>query len=118
MDLTPWSACVCKQLPLPLGDDFDRAVNDLYSGLIVNRIRWHGEPCGPGFCIGQGGVRMIRVIQVRNHCKVNQSHTLSRDQEPADVSLGGSEHNVFRRERLTAALDAPGRIRVGLAEGG
>jgi hypothetical protein len=31
-----------KQLPVPLGDDFDGAVGHLHRGLIVDRVRWHG----------------------------------------------------------------------------
>ena len=30
-----------KQLPVPLGDDFDGAVDHLDGGLIVNRVRRH-----------------------------------------------------------------------------
>jgi hypothetical protein len=30
-----------KQLPVPLGDDFDGAVSHLYGGLVINRVRRH-----------------------------------------------------------------------------
>ena len=30
-----------KQLPVPLGDDFDAAVDHFYGGLIVDRVRRH-----------------------------------------------------------------------------
>ena len=41
-----------KQLPVPLGNDFDDAIGHLHRGLIVDRVRWHGEPRGPLFCVG------------------------------------------------------------------
>jgi hypothetical protein len=31
-----------KQLPAPLGDDFDGAIGHFDGGLIVDRVRWHG----------------------------------------------------------------------------
>jgi hypothetical protein len=31
-----------KQLPVPLGNDFDGAVSHFDGGLIVDRVRWYG----------------------------------------------------------------------------
>ena len=31
-----------KQLPVPLGNDFDGAIGHLHRSLIVDRVRWHG----------------------------------------------------------------------------
>jgi hypothetical protein len=40
------SALWGKQLPVPLGDDFDGAAGHFYGGLIVNRVRrhWYWRP--------------------------------------------------------------------------
>ena len=51
---------------------------------------------------------MILVIQVRNQRKVNQSCSLSRDEDCVDFSMGCSDHDVFRREHTTAG---GGRVR-------
>src|SRR5215469_13958881 len=59
--LNQWltSLLLSKQLPVPLGDDGDLAVNDLNSGLIVNRVRWHWPLGGPSFGVGHGIVRTL-----------------------------------------------------------
>src|SRR6266496_2664941 len=62
-----------EQLPVPLGDDFDGAVDDLYGGLIVNRVRRYWYPGGPSFYVGQGSVRHVLVHQVRKHREIDQS---------------------------------------------
>jgi hypothetical protein len=105
----------CKQLPAPLGDDFDGAVGHFYGGLIVNRVRRHWQPRSPFFRVGQGVLRESLVIQVRNQSKVNQSSSLSRDEGPLNLSVGCSEHDVFRREHTKAVA---GRIIVALSQGG
>ena len=37
-----------EQLPVPLGDDFDRVVDHFYGGLIVDRVCWHWYAGGRG----------------------------------------------------------------------
>src|SRR5262249_6494904 len=61
------------QLPVPLGDDGDLAVHDLYGGLIVDQIRRHTHTGGPFFRVGQGHIRHSGVIQVRKQRKIHQS---------------------------------------------
>jgi hypothetical protein len=50
-----------KQLPVPLGDDFDGAVAHFDGGLIVNRIRRIWDPGRPSFCLGHGVARHVLV---------------------------------------------------------
>ncbi|HEY1624810.1 MAG TPA: DUF2461 family protein [Streptosporangiaceae bacterium] len=62
-----------KQLPVPLGDDFDGAVGHFDGGLVVNRVRGHRHAGGPFFRIGQAIVWHLLVIQVRKYRKVHQT---------------------------------------------
>jgi hypothetical protein len=61
-----------KQLPVPLGDDFDVAARHFDGGLIIDRVYRHRQSGGPFFCIGYGSVRVILVIQMRNQRKVEK----------------------------------------------
>src|SRR5438874_12745443 len=54
-----------EQLPVPLGDDVDGAVDHLDGGLIVNRVRRYWYPGGPSFDVGQRGVRHVLALEVR-----------------------------------------------------
>ena len=58
---------------------------------------------------------MIRVLEVRDHRKVDQPHSVCRDQDPVDVALRRGERDLFRLDDLAAPL---GWIDVGLAERG
>src|ERR1700683_1169970 len=71
-----------KQLPVSLGDDFDGAVGYLDGGLVVDRVRRRRYPRGPLFC--DGHVLVISVVHVRNNRKINQSDSLSLDQDHAE----------------------------------
>ena len=65
-----------KQLPVPLGDDLDRAIAHFYGRLIVNRVPGHRQAGGPSFCVGHGIVRQIGMIQVRKYRKVHHAQRL------------------------------------------
>src|SRR5262249_2022167 len=62
-----------KQLPVPLGDDLDGAVDHFDGGLIVDRVSRYCYPGGPLFGVGQGAFRQIVGIQVRQQRKVHES---------------------------------------------
>src|SRR5579862_2010047 len=62
-----------KQLPVPLGDYLDGAVNYFDGGLIINRVRRRWPLGGPFFCVGHGILRESGVIQMRKQRKINQS---------------------------------------------
>jgi Transposase IS66 family len=57
---------------VPLGDDFDGAVDHVYRGLIVNRVRRHWYPGGPSFYVGQRGIRQVLALKVRKQREINQ----------------------------------------------
>src|SRR5262249_54252578 len=107
------SALRAEELPVPLGDDFDVAVGHLDGSLVVDRVRRRRYPRGPLFC--DGPVLVIGVVHVRNNRKINQSDSLSLDQDHAEFAIGCTEHDIFRRERFTAAAT---RFPVSLGKGG
>ena len=59
-----------KQLPVPLGDNFDGAIGHFYGGLIVNRVRRHWYRGGHFFQVGRGILWESRVIQMPKQCGV------------------------------------------------
>gem|GEM_PF-1625591 len=67
------SALGHKPFPMAFGDNFDDAINHLYSGLIVNRVGRHWHAGGPFFSVGQGIVRQIGIIQVREYREINHA---------------------------------------------
>ena len=82
------SALGGKQLPVPLGDDFDGAVGHLDGGLIVNCVHRHRQPRSPFFCVRQGIVRDDPRDPGAESSKVNQSRSMSRDEIPLISPLG------------------------------
>src|SRR5438874_9587540 len=58
---------------MTLGDDFDRVVDDLYGGLIVNRVSRHWYSGRPFLQVRQGVIREALVIQVRRQREIDQS---------------------------------------------
>ena len=78
-----------EQLPVPLGDDADGAVDHLYGGVVVDcvcRIRQAGSP---SFCLGHRVLRQSRVIQVREDREVDdaQRFVAAAGRPPADEVL-------------------------------
>src|SRR5438067_208175 len=62
-----------KQLPAPLGDDFDGTVDDFDGGLVVDRIRRPRQAGGPPFGSGHGVCRQVRVFDVREDRKIDHA---------------------------------------------
>src|SRR6266542_1219817 len=103
-----------EQLPVPLGDDFDGAVDDFYRGLIVNRVRRYWYPGGPSFYVGQGSVRHVLALQVRKQREINQSQRSIAARERLTVVVGLSPE-VGSRDHGPAArahVDRLERIRL------
>jgi hypothetical protein len=55
--------------------------------------------CRPLLRVGQGRVEVVLVVQVWDHGEVDQSGSLSRDQDSVDVALGRGEDDVLRLQR-------------------
>jgi hypothetical protein len=96
---------------VPLGDDLGGAVDHADGGLIVDRIRQRRNPCGPPLGVGEGSVKVVRVLEVRNHREVDESGSLSRDQDSVEVTLGCGEDDVLRLQRCVVPA---GRFAVSL----
>src|SRR5262245_51121131 len=81
--------CLCglEQSALALGDDLGHAVDHADGGVIVDRVGPRRDPCRPLLRVDQGSVGVIRVLKMRDHGKVNESRSLSRDQDSVDVTL-------------------------------
>src|SRR5919106_2761529 len=77
-----------KQLPVPLGDDFDGVVDHLYCGLIVDRVCGHWYPGGPFFDVGQGSIRHVLALEVRKQREINQSQRSIAAGERLTVVVG------------------------------
>jgi hypothetical protein len=71
------SALGHKPFPMAFGDNFDDAINHLYSGLIVNRVGRHWHAGGPFFSVGQGIVRQIGLSRCGNIEKSTMPSVLS-----------------------------------------
>src|SRR5262249_35392281 len=69
----PGVLCLCggEQFPVPLGDDFDSAVNDFEGGLVVDRIRWTSDTGCPLLCLGYGVARHALGVHVRTDREVD-----------------------------------------------
>ena len=69
-------------------------------GLIINGIDRQRYPGGPFFSILYGGIRMIRIGEMRDQCKVDPTCSVGRDQEACDLALSSCEQEVLRRQRI------------------
>src|SRR5438067_10004052 len=78
-----------KQLPVPLGDDFDGAVDDFDGGLVVDRIRRPGQAGGPPFGSGH------RDRQTTENSSPPATTSLTRASFPNTGPLELSEHRVW-----------------------
>jgi hypothetical protein len=58
---------------------------------------------------------VVWVLEVRDHREVNESRSLSRDQDSVDVTVGRGEDDVLRLQR---SIVPAWRLAVGLDEGG
>lgn len=58
---------------------------------------------------------MIGMVDMRNNREINQPDSLSLDQDHPEFAIGYGEHDVFGRERFTAAAT---RLRVSLGKVG
>src|SRR5881227_1330008 len=77
-----------KQLPVPLGDDFDGAVDYFDGGLVVDRIRRPRQAGGPPFGSGHGVCRQVRVFDVREDRKIDHAQrSVSGRRMPVDEVL-------------------------------
>jgi len=66
---------------MTLGNNLDGTITDCDGGLIVINIDRQRYPGGPFLSIFQGGIRMIRIIQMRDQRRVNPTCSVGCDQE-------------------------------------
>src|SRR5450432_1512576 len=97
-DLKLWLICIqsrIKQLPVTFGDDFNSIVDYFDGCLIVNSIHRHRKHSSPFFCVSQGGILVINIIQMGNQRKFNQSGSMSGYENPVYFSLWCIEYCIM-----------------------
>ena len=62
-----------EQFPVPLGDDFDRAVDHFEGGLVVDRVAGPDKPAAHSLAVGDRVPRQVRVVEVREDREVDDS---------------------------------------------
>jgi hypothetical protein len=65
-----------EQFPLPLGDDFDGAVDHFDGGLVVDGVRLARDVGGPPFGCGQGVCWQVRIFDVWEDREVDDPQRL------------------------------------------
>jgi hypothetical protein len=65
-----------EQFPLPLGDDFDGAVDHFDGGLVVDGVRLTRDVGGPPFGSGQGVCWQVRIFDVREDREIDDPQRL------------------------------------------
>jgi sterol 3beta-glucosyltransferase len=81
-----------KQFPMAFGDNFDGVVDHFDGGLVINRVGRYWNLGSHSFHVGRGTFRVVLVIQVRKHRKVNQSQPLINDEGRIRVVVRLSEN--------------------------